>query len=51
MNTLQLKGVEQAKIAYARKHFAALAEGVQEGKEVRYDVVDTYENLMQKVMR
>jgi type III restriction enzyme len=55
MHTLQLKGIEQQKIAYAKKHFATLSEkSVGEGAEqqpIVYDVVDTYEHLMEKVMR
>lgn len=46
MSTMQLKKAEELKIDYARKHFEALGS-----KEVRYDVVKTYEDLMQKVMR
>lgn len=48
MSSLQLKGVEAQKIDYARKHFAKLAEG--SAAPVTYDVVDTYESLMAKVM-
>ncbi len=45
MSTLQLKGVEKQKIGYAKKHFESLAEA-----SIKYDVVDSYETLMQKVM-
>jgi type III restriction enzyme len=48
MSTLQLKGVENAKIECARKFFAALnAKSEDEG--VRYEVVDTYDSLLQLV--
>jgi type III restriction enzyme len=48
MSSLQLKGVEQQKIGYARKHFAKLSE--DSDQPVTYDVVDSYESLMEKVM-
>ena len=38
--------IEQTKIDCAKKHFKAIS-----GDEVKYDVVDTYENLMNKVMK
>lgn len=48
MSTLQLKGVENAKIECARKFFASLNEKAeQEG--VKYDVVDSYDSLLQLV--
>ena len=46
MSTMQLKAIEQKKIEYARKHFAAL-----EHSDVHYDVVDNYQSLMDKVMK
>lgn len=46
MSTLELKEVEHKKIDYARKHFAALGHA-----DVHYDVVDTYQSLLDKVMR
>lgn len=46
MSTMQLKAIEQKKIEYARKHFAAL-----EHSDVHFDVVDNYQSLMDKVMR
>ena len=46
MSTLQLKGSELQKINYARKHFEALSCA-----DLKYDVVDSYESLMEKVMR
>ena len=45
MSTLQLKGVEQAKIECARKFFTSLNDKA-EHEGVKYDVVDTYENLL-----
>lgn len=48
MSTLQLKGVENAKIECARKFFASLnSKTGMDG--VRYDVVDTYDSLLQLV--
>lgn len=46
MNSLELRGEESAKIACAREHFRAIST-----HDVQYDVVDTYENLLQKVMK
>ena len=46
LSTLQLKGVEDAKIQCARKFFATLS---QRGKSVKYDVVTDYGELMQLV--
>jgi type III restriction enzyme len=48
MSTLQLKGVEEAKIECARKFFASLNEKA-ENDGVKYDVVDTYDSLLQLV--
>ena len=45
LSTLNLKGVESAKIACARELFAQLGE-----EEVRYDFVSTYDELLDKVM-
>ncbi len=47
LSTLQLKGVEEAKIECARKFFASLNE--QHGKGVAYNVVTDYTELMQLV--
>ncbi|MBO1031392.1 DEAD/DEAH box helicase family protein [Tessaracoccus sp. SD287] len=47
MSTLQLKGVENAKIECARKFFASLSDKSHEG--VKYDVVDSYDSLLQLV--
>ena len=45
LNTMELRGIEDAKIACARKHFAAISSD-----SVVYDVVDSYKTLMDKVM-
>lgn len=47
LSTLQLKGVEDAKIECARKFFATLNH--RNGEEVTYDVVTEYTELMQLV--
>lgn len=47
LSTLQLKGVEDAKIECARKFFASLSE--KNGNDVTYDVVTDYTELMQLV--
>lgn len=47
LSTLQLKGVEDAKIECARKFFASLSE--KNGDNVTYDVVTDYTELMQLV--
>lgn len=41
MSSLELREIEKAKIACARKFFAKITQD-----EVRYDVIDNYENLM-----
>jgi len=41
MSTLELKGIEDAKISCARKHFDALCTA-----DVKYEVVDSYEKLL-----
>jgi len=46
LSTLQLKGIEEAKIECARKFFASLSKGRD---DVRYDVVTDYAELMQLV--
>lgn len=48
MSTLQLKGVENAKIACARKFFGSLNTKA-ENDAVQYDVVDSYDSLLQLV--
>jgi len=47
LSTLQIKGVEDAKIECARKFFASLGE--KNGNDVTYDVVTDYTELMQLV--
>ncbi len=46
MRSLDLKGVEDAKVKCARKLFEQLGES-----DVRYDFVDSYEELLEKVMQ
>lgn len=48
MSTLQLKGIEDAKIECARKFFASLNSKAEVGG-VKYDVVDSYDSLLQLV--
>lgn len=45
MQSLQLKAIEQQKISYAKKHFEALGNS-----DVKYDVIATYGDLIDKVM-
>ena len=44
MSSLQLKGAELAKIECAKKHFKCISSD-----EVRYDVVDSYDKLIEMV--
>ena len=46
MDTLELRGIEDAKIHCAREHFKAIS-----GDNVIYDVVDSYQALLDKVMK
>lgn len=46
MNSMQLRLIEESKIHCAREHFKAISNG-----EVIYDVVDSYQALLDKVMR
>ena len=46
MESLQLKEIEQKKISYARKHFEALGHA-----DIKYDVIDSYQSLRDKIMR
>ena len=46
MNTMELRGIEEAKIHCAREHFKAIS-----GENVIYDVVDSYQTLLDKVMK
>ena len=45
MSSLELRDIEKAKIACAKKHFSAISNN-----EVKYDVVSNYKELMEKVM-
>lgn len=46
MDTLELRGIEDAKIHCAREHFKVIS-----GEKVMYDVVDSYQALLDKVMK
>lgn len=46
MDTMELRGIEDAKIHCAREHFKAIS-----GEDVVYDVVDSYQALLDKVMK
>lgn len=46
MSSMQLRKIEEAKLHCARKHFKAISTD-----SVVYDVVDSYQSLMDKVMR
>lgn len=46
MNSMQLRLVEESKIHCAREHFKTISN-----ENVVYDVVDTYQSLMEKVMQ
>lgn len=46
MSSLELREIEQSKIHCAREHFRAIS-----GANVVYDVVDSYQTLLDKVMR
>lgn len=46
MSSMQLRKIEEAKIHCAREHFKAISTD-----SVVYDVVDSYQSLMDKVMR
>jgi type III restriction enzyme len=45
MSTMELRKIEKAKIDCAREHFKTIS-----GENVKYDVVDSYESLMNLVM-
>lgn len=45
MSSLQLKSIEQAKIKCAAVHFEKISSG-----SIKYDVVDNYQSLLNKVM-
>jgi len=46
MSSMQLRQIEESKIHCAREHFKAISGG-----NIVYDVVDSYQTLMDKVMR
>lgn len=46
MKTMQLKAIEKAKIDCAKVHFKAISSD-----SVQYDVVDSYQSLLDKVMK
>lgn len=45
MESMQLRAIEKAKVACARKHFLSISTN-----QVKYDVVSSYQDLMEKVM-
>ena len=46
LSSMQLRLIEEAKIHCAREHFKAIST-----EDVKYDVVDDYETLMEMVMK
>ena len=46
MSSMQLRLIEESKIHCARKHFKAISSG-----NVVYDVVDSYQTLLERVMK
>ena len=46
MQSMQLRIIEDSKIHCAREHFKAIS-----GDNVVYDVVDSYQSLMEKIMK
>ena len=46
MSSMQLRAIEDAKIHCAREHFKAIST-----ENVKYDIVDSYESLMNKVLQ
>jgi len=44
LDSLELREIEKAKIDCARKHFAAISNN-----SVKYDIVDSYQRLMEIV--
>lgn len=46
MSSMQLRMIEESKIHCAREHFKAISKG-----NVVYDVVDSYQALLEKVMK
>lgn len=52
MSSMQLRFIEESKIHCAREHFKALTKSLTKCKEqVVYDVVDSYQTLLDKVMK
>ena len=43
---MQLRAIEEQKIDYARKHFEALGH-----TDIKYDVIDSYASLKDKILR
>lgn len=50
LSTLQLRPIESGKIKFAKEHFKALNEAIKDNNVV-YDCVDSYDTLLNKVMR
>jgi type III restriction enzyme len=48
MSSLELRGIEDAKIKCARKYFEAINNKIEHGK-VKYDIIDDYSRLMEIV--
>ena len=46
MSSMQLRLIEESKIHCAREHFKAISSG-----NVVYDVVDSYQTLLERVMK
>lgn len=46
MRSMQLRDIEKSKIHCAREHFKAISSD-----NVVYDVVDSYQSLLEKVMK
>ncbi|MBD5608016.1 MAG: hypothetical protein HDQ93_04100 [Desulfovibrio sp.] len=46
LDSLELRAIESAKIACARKHFEAL-----NSENVKYDIISSYDDLINKVLR
>lgn len=50
MSSLQLKKIEEAKIACARKYFDCLEQEIScdDGEKVKFNMVATYSDLLEK---
>lgn len=46
MNSMQLRKIEESKIHCAKEHFKAISSG-----NVKYDVINDYKSLLEKVMK